>query len=112
MSIKSERVSSEILKELGNIILTESTDKSFKNVSFTEAEVTNDLSNAKIYFVCLNEEEKEAIEKDLNEAQAFFKKFLSQKLDVRQIPDLKFIYDDTLQYAQNIEKIIEQINNK
>ena len=38
MSIKSERVSSEILKELGNIILTESTDKSFKNVGFVRLE--------------------------------------------------------------------------
>ncbi len=110
MSIKTERVASEIIKELGNIILTESTDKSFKNISITDAEVTNDLSNAKIYFICLDETKKEEITKDLNEAEGFFKKFLSEALDIRHIPDLKFIYDDTIAYAENIEKIIDKIN--
>lgn len=111
MSIKAERVASEIVKEISAIILTESDDTNFKNVSITAAEVTNDLSYAKIYFTSLDENRDEII-KEINEASSFFRTLLAERLDVRQIPELKFIYDESIEYAEHIEKIIDEINNK
>lgn len=68
MSIKSERIASDLVKELTNILLTESNDELFKTVTITYATVTNDLSFSKVYFTTLDDD-KVKVEKELNEDQ-------------------------------------------
>ena len=48
MKLKGERVASDVIKELSNILLTEVKDDDLKKVTITYATVTNDLSSAKI----------------------------------------------------------------
>ena len=91
-SLKGERVSSDMQRELCNILLLEAKDKDFKNVTITDVDVTNDLSFAKIYFTTLDNKEK--VEKDLNNASGFFRSELSKRLDIRHTPELRFIFDD------------------
>lgn len=111
MSIKSERVASDLIKELNDILLTESNDDLFKTVTLTYATVTNDLSFSKVYFTTLNED-KEKIEKELNKASTFFRTLLAERLDIRHMPEIKFIFDESIEYGNKIEKIIASINEK
>lgn len=110
MNLKGERVASEFRKEITDIILNESRDEDFKFVTITYVKVTNDLSFAKVYFTTLNEENKEKVEKDLNNAAGFFRTELANRLNLRHTPELKFVYDESIDYAKNIEKIIQKIN--
>lgn len=110
MNLKGERVASEFRKEITDIILNESRDEDFKFVTITYVKVTNDLSFAKVYFTTLNEENKEKVEKDLNNAAGFFRTELASRLNLRHTPELKFVYDESIDYAKNIEKIIQKIN--
>ena len=49
----------------------------------------------------------------LNAAKGFIKTELAKrKLEIRRIPDLRFIYDESIEYGNKIEKIIEKINNE
>ena len=66
MSLKGERVASDMQKELGNILLLDAKDEDFKHVTITACEVTNDLSFAKVYFTTTDDRVK--VEKDLNNA--------------------------------------------
>lgn len=109
MSIKSERVASELVKELGDILLRESNDETFKTVTITYAKVSNDLSYSKVYFTTLDND-KEKIEKELNEASSYFRTLLAERLDLRHMPEVKFIYDESIEYGEHIEKIIESIH--
>ena len=111
MSLKGERVASDMQKELGNILLFEAKDKDFKNVTITHVDVTNDLSYAKVYFTTFDDDKK-AVEKDLNNAEGFFRSSLAKKLLIRHTPEIKFIYDESIEYGKKIEKIIEEINSK
>ena len=108
-SLKGERVSSDMQRELCNILLLEAKDEDFKNVTITDVEVTNDLSFAKIYFTTTDNREK--VEKDLNNAAGFFRSELSQRLDIRHTPELRFIFDESIENGQKIEKIIEELHN-
>ncbi len=109
MSIKSERVASEIVKEISDIILRESNDSEFKDVTITYAKVSNDLSYSKVYFTTLDED-KEKIERELNEASSYFRTLLAERLNLRHMPEIKFIYDESIEYGEHIEKIIEKIH--
>ena len=109
-SLKGERVSSDMQRELCNILLLEAKDEDFKNVTITDVEVTNDLSFAKIYFTTTDNREK--VEKDLNNAAGFFRSELSQSLDIRHTPELRFIFDESIENGQKIEKIIEELHKE
>lgn len=109
-SLKGERVSSDMQRELCNILLLKAKDEDFKNVTITDVEVTNDLSFAKIYFTTTDNREK--VEKDLNNAAGFFRSELSQRLDIRHTPELRFIFDESIENGQKIEKIIEELHKE
>lgn len=112
MKLKGERVASDLLKELGMILLTDAKDEDFKYVTLTYATVTNDLSFAKVYFTTLDNENKDKVLKDLNNASGYFRSSLADKLNIRHIPEIRFVYDESIEYGQKIEKIIEKINEE
>ena len=109
-NLKGERVASDMQRELGNILLLEAKDEDFKNVTITDVEVTNDLSFAKIYFTTTDNREK--VEKDLNNAAGFFRSMLAERLEIRHTPELRFIFDESIEYGAQIEKRIEELHNE
>lgn len=110
MNLKGERVASDMQRELGNILLLEAKDEDFKHVTITDCDVTNDLSFAKIYFTTTGDREK--VEKDLNNAAGFFRSLLAERLQIRHTPELRFIFDESIEYGQKIEKIIEKLHEE
>lgn len=110
MNLKGERVASAIVQELGNILLTEVNDEDLKNVTITYATVTNDLSFAKVYFTTLDDEKRDKVIKDMNNASTYFRTELAKRIDIRHMPEIRFVYDESIEYGTKIEKIIEEIN--
>ncbi len=110
MNLKGERVASDMQRELGNILLLEAKDEDFKHVTITDCDVTNDLSFAKIYFTTTDDREK--VEKDLNNAAGFFRSLLAERLQIRHTPELRFIFDESIEYGRKIEKIIEKLHEE
>lgn len=109
-SLKGVRAASEIQRELGNILLEDARDEDFKHVTITACEVSNDLSFAKVYFTTLDDRDK--VLKDLNNAAGFFRSLLADRLIMRHTPELKFIFDESIEYGQNIERIIKELNEE
>lgn len=110
MNLKGERVASAIVQELGNILLTEVKDEDLKKVTITYANVTNDLSFAKVYFTTLDDEKRDKVIKDMNNASSYFRTELAKRIDIRHMPEIRFVYDESIEYGTKIEKIIEEIN--
>ena len=108
--MKGERVASDMQRELGNILLLEAKDEDFKRVTITACEVTNDLSFAKIYFTTFDDKEK--VLHDLNNAAGFFRSKLASRLQIRHTPELRFIYDESIEYGNKIEKLIEELHEE
>jgi ribosome-binding factor A len=106
--VKVERAASDIQRELGNILLLEAKDKDFKNVTITAVEVSNDFSYAKVFFTTTDD--REHVVRDLNNAAGFFRSLLAERLVIRHTPELKFVFDESIEYGQKIEKIIEELH--
>ena len=110
MSIHTKRLEGMLVREISDILMTEAKDEDLKFVTITSMNLANDLSYAKVYFTTLNED-KEKITKELNEASGFIRAILKKrKLDIRIMPELKFIYDDSMEYGNNIDSLINKIN--
>ena len=107
---KIARIASEIEKEVSNILANEANDSLLKTITITGCEVTNDLSYAKVYFTSMSDLTKEQLEKELEEASSYIRGELSQRVDIRHTPKLRFIFDKSIEYGNKIEKIIESIH--
>ena len=108
---KLQRIESDILKYLGGIILTETRDDLLKTVTLTAVKVSKDLLYAKVYFTSFSELSHKDIEKELNEASPYLRGCLAKHIEIRNIPELNFVYDESIEYASKIENIIREIHN-
>ena len=109
MSVKIDRLSNTVLEVLSRIIFMETKNPILKNVILTSVSVTNDLSFAKVYFTCMNED-KDKVLTELNEAKGFLRGKLSQNIEIRHTPELIFEFDNSIEYGMNIEKVIAKRN--
>lgn len=112
MSVKIERLNDQFQKEISMIIRTEIKDQDINFVTITGCEITNDLSFCKVYFTVLDNNKKDTTLKALKGAQSFIRGELSRRIEIRHTPELKFIYDESIEYGNKIEKIIEKINEE
>lgn len=111
-NIKIKRIEAEMVRTISEILNEEARDSIIKNVTITGASVANDLSYAKIYFTSLSNMEHKALEKEMNEAASYLRLMLAEKMDLRNTPKLKFLYDDSVAYGEKIERILKEISEE
>ena len=111
MSIKIDRLNNLFVEEISKILRTEIKDERINFVTVTSANITNDLYYAKIYVTVLDDSKRDEVIKLLNKASNFIERELSHRIEIRRMPNITFVYDESIEYANNIENIIERINN-
>ena len=111
-NIRIERLNDAFQEEIARIILEEVKDEKLKFITITEVNISNDLSYAKVYFTCLEDNKKDEITNSLNKAAPFIRKCLAPKFDILKTPELRFIYDNSLEYGKHIDEIIDKLNEE
>lgn len=112
MSLKTDRIASNLIKEISYILANKIKDRDIKFVTITDCKVTTDLSFAKVYFTVLENDRKEETLKALKNASGYIRKELAERVDIRHIPELQFVFDKSIEYGNKIEHIIEQLHEK
>ena len=112
MSIKTERIGSNLVKEISYILMAEVKDQDIKFVTITDCKVTNDLSFAKVYYTVFDQSRKKETAEALKSASGYIRHLLHDRVDIRYIPELTFIYDESIDYGKKIENIIEEIHEE
>ena len=109
-SIRIKRLNHTYMEEISMIIMEDVKDEIVKDAVITGVDVTNDLSYARVYFTTMRDR-KETL-KGLVSAKGYIKHELGERIELRSIPELEFIYDDSIEYANNIEEVIKEIHEK
>ena len=111
-NIRIKRLNHAFMEEISMILMEEVRDGDLKFVTITGCDITNDLSYAKVYFTVLDKDKKEKVLEDINNAASFIRGKLSERIEIRHTPELKFIYDDSIEYGEKIEKIIDKLHKE
>lgn len=109
MSIKIDRIASMIEKEISYILMTEMKDPDIKFVTVTMVKLASDLGYAKVYVTVLDDAKRDETMRSLKVARGFIRHALAERVDIRHIPELDFVYDESIEYGNKIEHIIEEI---
>ncbi len=112
MSVKIDRLNSVFVKEISYILQNEVKDDNIKFVIVTGCEITNDLSFAKVYVTIFDKEKTKDTLKALDKAKSFIRGQLSQRVEIRHTPELRFVFDDSIEYGEKIERIIDKIHKE
>lgn len=103
-----QRVASELQKVISLLLRTKIKDPKLATATITEIELSKDLSYAKVYYTCLDTQEVQYISKSFDKSKGFFRSSIAKSLNLRIVPNLKFIYDKSLDYGMEMEGKIQQ----
>lgn len=96
-----------IQRELANLIQKELKDPRVGMVTVNEVKVSRDLSYADVYFTMFRSEDVDHGVEALNRASGFLRSRLSNVLNTRTTPKLRFHYDDTIDTGERISRAID-----
>jgi len=114
MNVKrSDRIGSQLKEEISNILIREIKDPAISFVTIVKTKVSNDLRYAKVYYSVMGGDEQRAkVEDGLQRALPFIRSEVGHRLKLRFVPELKFIYDDSAEYAERIDQLIKKIHEQ
>jgi len=108
---RSERVAGQLRRDLAKLIQSEVKDPEVGFVSVSDVEVTRDLSHAKIYITVFDPAKAPQSMKALRRASSFLRLRLGQELRLRQVPELHFLHDDSVEKGSQIDELIAKALN-
>ena len=83
-----------------------------KLITVTEVRMTPDLKTARVYVIPLGGIDTKETVSVLTEYSHLVRKALSKRLDIKFLPKLTFVEDNSFEYAEKIENIIKDIKKK
>jgi ribosome-binding factor A len=107
---RTDRIAEMIQRKLAQIIPLEVRDPRLKGIiTISAVKVAADLGHAKVYFTVLNDE-KTLVTTILNAAASYLRSALARSITLRTVPQLHFIYDESIEYGENLSRLIEKVN--
>lgn len=107
---RTARLNEQLKREIALTLRQKVRDPRVGEISVMEVRVTSDLSLARVYVRTLGAEgsEEESLE-GLKAAAPFIRTELGKVLHIRRVPELRFLYDTTLDSALRIEKVLKEV---
>ena len=102
------RVAARIRQRVAHCLQFEVNDPRAGSITVTEVRLSADLRNATILFSLVEEKDRSKTEHMLEGATGFVRRQLGRVLETRVIPELRWMYDDRIAKAAEMERLIER----
>jgi ribosome-binding factor A len=105
-----DRLASQMLKEISDIVANELKDSPPAMTTFTRAEVTRDLKFAKVFYSVYGPEGKlEQCDEYLRRHTGVIRHMIGRRMRIRFLPEISFHYDASMENVMRINEILEQL---
>ncbi|MBN2057306.1 MAG: 30S ribosome-binding factor RbfA [Candidatus Saganbacteria bacterium] len=108
-----ERVAALIKSEVSRIIREDVSDPRIGFISITGVDLSADLENARIgVSILANEAQKNECMKGLESATSFIRGKLGDMLQMRVVPEIRFVRDDSLARGSRVLSIMSRLEKE
>jgi ribosome-binding factor A len=108
---RPDRVADQIRGELGSLLAREVHDPGIGFVTLTRVQVTPDLQTARVYYTALGDETaRKNSARALERATPFLRRQIGSRLRLRRVPELTFIYDESIAGQDRIEQLLSELH--
>lgn len=110
---RDNRIGEELKKEISEILASEVKDPDLGFVSVVLVDVSRDLHVAKVYYSVMgSEEEIEKTKLAIKRSAGFVRHEVAGRIALRYVPELVFIYDNSIEHGIKISKILNDEKKK
>lgn len=112
-SVRYDRINEEIKKALSEIIREMKDPRIAPMTTVMRALATNDLKLCKVYISVYdkNDDARKETVAQLNRAEGFIAREVGRRIELRRIPEFKFILDDSIEYSVRISEILDKLKS-
>ncbi|CAG0953173.1 MAG: 30S ribosome-binding factor RbfA [Anaerolinea sp.] len=111
-TLKQERMAERIREILSTLLLTEINDPALQEVTVTEVRLDRELEYATIYVNALGDEDSRGeVMAGLRRAVGFLRREVGKRVQLRRVPELRFVWDESLSRADGIEKLLDSLKS-
>ena len=110
---RHERLEQDVKIALSDIIMNEVKEPSVTGlISVTDVKITPDQKYAKVYVSIYGKENKNKVVDALTKAKGFIKKELGRRVRMRNMPELTFELDNSMEYGEHMDRVIREVMDK
>lgn len=107
------RVQAQMQRRIAHCLQFEISDPRATFITLVRVELNSDMSIAKVYYSVLGSEgDRARAAAMLDHANGFIRRQVGSVLEIRSIPELRFVHDDTIAGAARIEDLIEEAKHR
>ncbi len=111
--IRVQRIAERIREELSELLLYATTDPRLAGVSVTDVTLDRELAYATIYVSTVEGSVRaDEVLSGLEHAVGFIRFQLSQRIELRVFPQLRFKWDPTPERAERMEELFAQLREE
>ena len=112
-SNRPEKIADLLKREVSKIFNQEVKDPRLQNINITAVKVTDDIGIAYIYYTIIGESIKKVESRLDNEIlskiSGMIRSKLSKIIKIRRVPKIVLKFDESIEYSQNIEKLLNKL---
>ena len=113
MQYRPNRLAQELKTEISAIITREMPHHKFGFLTITEVKVSPDLRYARVLISVFGPPEEQQKTLDLlNSEKAFIRQLIGKRFRLRHTPEISFVYDETIEYADRLLQVIEGVKKE
>ena len=110
MVARQRRIGQQLKQEISDMLLREIKDPRIAFASITSVDVAPDLRHAKVFVSVLgSERERKSTIAGLRSAAGFIRRELGQRLHLKRIPEIRIVYDDSIEEGSRILSLIDSV---
>ena len=108
---RSDRVADQLRSEIALLLGREVHDPGIGFVTLTRVQVSPDLQIARVYYTSLGDDAaRKNTARALGRAVPFLRRQIGSRLRLKRVPELTFMYDDSIAGQDRIEQLLNEIN--
>ena len=114
MTRRADRINGLLRQEISHLLSREVKDPRLNGIiSITEVQTSSDLRNARVFVSVLGDQDtKDAALDGIQSAASFLRKSLRDRLKLRYVPFLKFALDESIEDADAVLRVMDQLRNE
>src|SRR5262245_6550442 len=110
---RPNRVADQLREEIAQLLTRDVHDRGIGFVTLPRVQLSADLQAARIYYTALGDEARRRdTARALDRASGFLRRQIGARLRLRRVPELRFIYDDSIAGQDRIEQLLNEIHSE
>lgn len=106
---RAQKVGDQIQRELSDVLQRELRDPGVGLVTLTAVDMSPDCAYATVYFSCLEAARAPEAKAALERAAGFLRSQLARRMRLRETPQLRFVYDESIERGDRLARLIESV---